>query len=142
MWRRVKSVKGIERYKPPVICQVSLGDVTHSIRNMGNNVITTLVTDGSQTYHCDHSLLLLLFNCSVVSDALQSHELQHTRLPHPSLSYRVCPSSCPLVTSQCMHMSNHLVSISKTNIIVCQLYFSCFKRNDKKEKKETTFWVL
>ena len=54
MWRWVKSVKGIERYKPPVIYQVSLGDLTHSIRNMGNSVITTLVTDSSQAYHCDH----------------------------------------------------------------------------------------
>ena len=31
-----------------------------------------------------------------MSDSLQSHWLQHTRLPCPSLSPRVCSSSCPL----------------------------------------------
>ena len=40
--------------------------------------------------------LLLLFSCSVLSDSLRPHELQHTRLPCPSLSARVCSNSCPL----------------------------------------------
>ena len=31
-----------------------------------------------------------------MSDSLQSHGLQHTRLPCPSLSPRVCSNSCPL----------------------------------------------
>ena len=35
------------------------------------------------------------FSCSVVSDSLQPHELQHTRLPCPSLSPRVCSDPCP-----------------------------------------------
>ena len=39
---------------------------------------------------------LLLFSCSVVSDSLRPHRLQHARLPCPSLSPRVCPNSCPL----------------------------------------------
>ena len=38
----------------------------------------------------------LLFICSVVSNPLQPHVLQHTRLPWPSLSPRVCSHSCPL----------------------------------------------
>ena len=33
---------------------------------------------------------------SVMSDSLRSHWLQHTRLPCPSLSSRVCSNSCPL----------------------------------------------
>ena len=41
-------------------------------------------------------LLLLLFSCSVMSDSLQSHGLQHARLPCPSLSLRVCSNSCSL----------------------------------------------
>ena len=41
-------------------------------------------------------LLLLLFCCSVVSDSLQPHRLQHTRLPCPSLFPGVCSNSCPL----------------------------------------------
>ena len=42
------------------------------------------------------STLSLLFSHSVVSDSLWPHELQHTRLPCPSLSPTVCSNSCPL----------------------------------------------
>ena len=38
----------------------------------------------------------LLFSRSVVSNSLQSHGLQLTRPPCPSLSPRVCSNSCPL----------------------------------------------
>ena len=38
----------------------------------------------------------LSFSCSVVSDSLQSHRLQHARLPCPSLSPRSCSNSCAL----------------------------------------------
>jgi len=38
----------------------------------------------------------LLFSCSVMSDSLWLYGLQHTRLPCPSLSPRVCSNSCPL----------------------------------------------
>ena len=38
----------------------------------------------------------LLFSHSVVSDSLQPHGLQHTRLPCHSLSPRVYSNSCPL----------------------------------------------
>ena len=43
-------------------------------------------------HHVVH-ILLLLFNHSVVSDSLWPHGLQHTRLPCPSLSPRVCSNS-------------------------------------------------
>ena len=39
---------------------------------------------------------LLLFSWLVMSDSLRLHDLQHTRLPCPSPSPRVCSSSCPL----------------------------------------------
>ena len=39
---------------------------------------------------------LLLFSCSVMSNSLWHHELQHTRLPCPSPSRRACSNSCPL----------------------------------------------
>ena len=35
------------------------------------------------------------FSCSVVSDSLWPHELQHTRSPCPSLTPGVYPNSCP-----------------------------------------------
>ena len=41
-------------------------------------------------------MLSLLFSCSVVSDSLQPHGLQHARPPCPSPSPKVCPSSCTL----------------------------------------------
>ena len=40
--------------------------------------------------------MLLLFSCSVMSDCLWPHALQHTRLPCPSPTPRVYPNSCPL----------------------------------------------
>ena len=41
-------------------------------------------------------MLSLLFSCSVVSDSLQPHGLQHTMLLCLPLSSRVCSNSCPL----------------------------------------------
>ena len=42
------------------------------------------------------STLPLLFSCSVVSDSLRPHGLQHARIPCPPPSPRVCSDSCPL----------------------------------------------
>ena len=42
------------------------------------------------------SWLLWFFSHSVMSDSLQSHGLQHTRVPCPSPSPGVCSNSCPL----------------------------------------------
>ena len=54
----------------------------------------------SFSYFCIQTLtllmLLLLFGHQVVSDSSRPHGLQHTRLPCPTLSARVCLSSCPL----------------------------------------------
>ena len=47
----------------------------------------------------------LLFSCSVMSDSLQPHGLQHTRLLCPSPSPGVCSNSCPLNQLP----SNHLI---------------------------------
>ena len=54
---------------------------------------------------------------SVVSNSLQPHGLQHTRLPCPSLSPRVCSNSCPLsrwwhpiISSSVTHFSSCLQS--------------------------------
>jgi len=42
------------------------------------------------------ALGLLMFSCSVMSDSLWPHVLQHTRLPWPSLSPGVRSNSCSL----------------------------------------------
>ena len=55
---------------------------------------------------------LLLFCCSLMSNSLQPHGLQHARLPCPSLSPGVCSNSCPsswwchpTVSSSVVHFS-------------------------------------
>ena len=48
---------------------------------------------------------LLLFNCSFVSDSFWLHELQHARLPCPSLS----PSLLKLMSTDSVMPSNHLI---------------------------------
>ena len=40
--------------------------------------------------------LSLVFSCSVLSDSLRPHGLQHARLPCPSPSPGACSNSCPL----------------------------------------------
>ena len=50
-----------------------------------------LVSSGSTAVLSPHP-----FSCSVVSDSLQPHGLQHSRLPCPSQSPRVCSNFCPL----------------------------------------------
>ena len=52
---------------------------------------------GSRQKHPSPSLFPeVQFSCSVMSDSLQPHGLQHTRLPCPSLSPGACSNSCSL----------------------------------------------
>ena len=51
----------------------------------------------SDLYKLTNIFLLLLFSRQVMSNSLRPHELQHTRLPCPSLSPGVCPNSRPLL---------------------------------------------
>ena len=46
--------------------------------------------------YVDKFFMLLLFSHQVISDSSWPHGLKHVKLPCPSLSPRVCPSSCPL----------------------------------------------
>ena len=41
-------------------------------------------------------IMMMPYMLLFMSDSLRSHELQHTRLPSPSLSPGVCSNSCPL----------------------------------------------
>ena len=59
-----------------------------------------------------------VFCQSVVSNSLQNHELQHARLPCPSLSPGVCSNSCPL--SQWCHPA---ISSSVTPFSSCPQSF-------------------
>ena len=66
--------------------------------NWATNSFTLLVS--SKAFLLPSPTLLLLFSCSVMSDYLWPHGLQHTRFPCPLLSPGVCSNSCPL-SQQC-----------------------------------------
>ena len=53
------------------------------------------------------SPLSVQFSHSVMSDSLQSHGLQHARLPYPSLSRGVCSNSCPPPSPFAFNLSQH-----------------------------------
>ena len=59
-------------------------------------------------------MLSVQFSCSVMSDFVQPHGLQHARLPCPSPSYGACSNSCP--SSQWCHptISSSVVSFSSS----------------------------
>ena len=58
--------------------------------------ISTYLYRYRYVWFCIRRSLQLLFSHQVVSDSSRSHGLQHTRLPCPSPSLRVCPSLHPL----------------------------------------------
>ena len=70
------------------------------------------------------------FSCSVVSDSLRAHGLQHARLPCPSPVPRVYSNSCPLsrwchptISSSVVHFSSCLQSFpalgSSNELVLC-----------------------
>ena len=74
---------------------------------------------------------LLLFSCSVMSDSLRPHGLQHTRLPCPSPSPRACSNPCPLslwchptISSSVVPFSSHLQSFPASGSFPMSQLFS------------------
>ena len=75
---------------------------------------------------------MLFFSRSVVSDSLQLYGLQHTRLPCPSLSPRICSNSCPLnqwyhpyISSSITHFSSCPQSFpASVSFLISQLFAS------------------
>ena len=78
--------------------------------------------------------LLLLFSRWVVSESLQLHELQHIRVPCPSLSPRVCSNSCPfngwcyLTSSSVTPFSSCLQSFPASGSFPMSWLFGCGQR--------------
>ena len=76
--------------------------------------------------------MLLLFSRSVLSDSLQPHGLQHSRLPCPSLSLRAYSSSCPLswwshstISSSVIPFSSYLRSFPASgSFLISRLFAS------------------
>ena len=74
---------------------------------------------------------LLLFSCSVPSNSLQTHGLQHTRLPCPSPSPRACSNSCPssrwchpTISSSVVPFSSRLQSFPESGSFSTSQFFS------------------
>ena len=68
---------------------------------------------------------------SVVSDSLQPHGLQHTRLPCPSPTPRACSNSCPLslwchptISSSVIPFSSHLQSFPASGSLPMSQFFT------------------
>ena len=64
-------------------------------------------------YSCEQEFSSVQFSCSVVSNSLRSHELQHARPPCPSPTPRVYSNSCPssrwcrpAISSSAIHFSS------------------------------------
>ena len=71
----------------------------------------------------------LLFTCSVVSNSLQPHGLQHARLPCPSLSPRVCSNSSsrwchPTISSSVVPFSSRLHSFPASGSFLMSQFFT------------------
>ena len=84
------SVHGISRARILEWVAISFSRAWSQLRNL---FPVSCVSGGATR---ETSKQQMLFSCSVVSNSLQPHGLQHTRLPCPSLPPRVCQSSCPL----------------------------------------------
>ena len=68
----------------------------------------------------------LLFSCSIMSNSLQPHGLQHARLPCPSPSLRVCSNSCPL--SWWCHPTTHPLSSPSPPAFNLSQHWGLFQR--------------
>ena len=81
-------------------------------------------------------LLLLLFNCLVVSNSLQPQGLQHVRLPCPSFSPGVCSSSCPF--SQWCYLT---ISSSAAPFSFCLQFFPTLESFSNKLATRGHQWI-
>ena len=65
------------------------------------------------------------FICSVMSDSLQPHGLQHTRLPCPSLTPGDCSDSChPTISSSVVPFFSCLQSFPASGSFLMSQFFS------------------
>ena len=76
------------------------------------------------------------FSCSVVSDSLRPHGLQHARFPCPSPTPRVHPNPClssqwchPTIYSSVVPFSSHLQSFPASGSFVMSQFFTSDGQN-------------
>ena len=81
--------------KPGVLQSMGSQRVRHDWATELNWLISTPSCSHPLQSHFFVNLCMLLFSCSVVSNSLWPHGLQHALLPCTSPSPRVCLNSCP-----------------------------------------------
>ena len=104
-----------------------------------------------QIFNNIHQILikqLLLFSHSVVSDPLWPHGLQHTRLPCPSPSLRVCSNSCPLsqfchpiISSSVIPFSSCLLSFPATGSFPMNSFFASGGQGIRSDRVPEELWT-
>ena len=85
----------------------------HSTGYLSFLVNYTSIHSFHKIYHTSNMLLqtqfiIVQFSCSVMSDSLQPHGLQHARLPCPSPTPRAYSNSCP----SCPNISSSVIPFS------------------------------
>ena len=88
---------------------------------------------------------MIQFCCSVMSDSLRSHGLQHTKLFCPPLSPGVCSNSCPLYRWGCPTISSSEALFSHPQSFPASGIFpvSCpFASDDQNTEAEASVSVL
>ena len=75
-------------------------------------------------------MVTVQFSCSIISDSLWSHGLQHARLPCPSPNPRACSNSCPSsqwchpnISSSVVPCSSHLQSFPASGSFPMSQFF-------------------
>ena len=78
-----------------------------------------------------HSVSLVQFSCSIMSDSLQPHGLQHAKLPCPSPTLGTCSNSCPsslwchpAISSSVVPFSSHLQSFPASGSFPIRQFFT------------------
>ena len=97
---------------------------------LGSTFLTGLLPDSvHQSFDWDKDSSVQ-FSCSVMSDSLQPHGLQHARPPCPSPTPRVYSNSCPLsqwchptISCSVIPFSSHLQSFSATGSFQVSQFF-------------------
>ena len=104
------------------------------LQRVRHNWMTNIHTQtNTHTHSCTHAHIYIpvQFSCSVMSDSLWTHGLQHARLPCPSPTPRACSNSCPLsqrchptTSSSVIPFSSHLQSFPASGSFQISQFFA------------------
>ena len=92
LWKSWKS--RISHFFPPLLTSLLCTFSNPYSLSLTDYDYTIILLDESSVFYIQFSSVQ--FTCSVMSDSLRPHELQHARPPCPSPTPRVYPNACPL----------------------------------------------